>query len=251
MTVTLFPIAGRRGFATIALRALAVAIASMALSGCYTAQTAVKTEEAAPVDYRKRHPIAIREGERVVKIFIGTSRGGLTPAQRAEVLAFAQTWKNEATGGIIIELPTGTPNAVAASDSLREIRSILVAAGLPANGIGVTSYQPSDPEKLAVIKIKYSKMVAEAGPCGLWPQDLGPTTDRIYIANSPYWNLGCSSQRNLASMVDNPADLVQPRAETPPYAARRNVVFDKYKKGQDPSTIYQGTDKAKLSDLGK
>ena len=32
-------------------------------------------------------------------------------------------------------------------------------------------------------------------------------------------------------MVDNPSDLVQPRAETPAYTPRRNVAFEKYRKG--------------------
>ena len=88
---------------------------------------------------------------------------------------------------------------------------------------------------LASIKINYSKLVAEAGPCGQWPHDLGPSTSTpAIIENRPYWNLGCASQRNLAAMVDNPADLVQPRGETPAYAPRRSVVIDHYRKGDNP-----------------
>ena len=62
--------------------------------------------------------------------------------------------------------------------------------------------------------------IATAGPCGLWPNDLGVSVDSDYIENRSYWNLGCASQRNLAAMVDNPADLVQPRGETPAYTPR-------------------------------
>ena len=67
----------------------------------------------------------------------------------------------------------------------------------------------------------------------------------------PYWNLGCANQRNLAAMVDNPADLVQPRGETPAYTARRSVAIDKYRKGENPSGTYTGYDTGKISDLGK
>ena len=53
-------------------------------------------------------------------------------------------------------------------------------------------------------------------------------------------------------MVDNPADLVQPRAETPPYEMRRTNVMGKYrtgdKTGAEPA---ESLDKAKISDLGK
>jgi pilus assembly protein CpaD len=62
--------------------------------------------------------------------------------------------------------------------------------------------------------------------------------------------LGCASQRNLAAMVDNPADLVQPRAETPPYTARRSIVLDRYRQGQGTATTYPDS-KATISDVGK
>ena len=52
-------------------------------------------------------------------------------------------------------------------------------------------------------------------------------------------------------MVENPADLVQPRAETPAYTARRTDRFDKYRKGTSTATTYPESDKAKLSDTGK
>jgi pilus assembly protein CpaD len=104
---------------------------------------------------------------------------------------------------------------------------------------------------LASIKINYAKLVAHAGPCGLWPSDLGPGPDIAYNDNRPYWNLGCAMQRNLAAMVDNPSDLVQPRGEQPAYEARRSVAMDKWRKGDNPSGTYTGYDKGKISDLGK
>jgi pilus assembly protein CpaD len=71
------------------------------------------------------------------------------------------------------------------------------------------------------------------------------------MTNEPYWNLGCSMQHNLAAMADEPVDIVQPRAETPPYTARRDVVFDKYKKGESSVTIYPDLEKSKVSDVGQ
>ncbi len=245
-------IATRRGVTAIARRALFVIGTATMLSGCYAAGGKPQlTSENVPTDYRKRHPISIREGERTVELFIGTNRGGLTPAQRAEVMAFAQTWGREGTGGIAIDLPSGTSNSVAANDAMREIGSILTAAGVPPYGVTVRPYRPVEATKLATIKLNYSKILAEAGPCGLWPKDLGPSMDRSYAENSPYWNLGCASQRNLAAMVDNPADLVQPRGEAASYSPRRSAVLDKYKRGEDSSTVYRNTNQAKISDVGK
>jgi pilus assembly protein CpaD len=238
----------RRGLSANLVRALSATAIALALSGCYTPAT---TTGSIPNDYRKRHPIALKEGERTVEIFIGKSRGGLTPPQRADVLAFAHAWKRESTGGVIIDVPMGTGNDVAAAGVTHEIGAILTAAGVPPQSVNVRTYSPASAGKLATVKLNYSKIVAEAGPCGLWPHDLGPAADPAYVENRPFWNLGCSTQRNLAAMVENPADLVQPRGDAPAYAPRRTTVVDKYRKGEDSSTTYKRPDDGKLSDVGK
>lgn len=217
------------------------------LAGCY--QTTPITAEY-PVDYRQRHPIVVREGVQNVEVLVGRNRGGLTPSQRADMLSFAQAWRQESGSGIIIDVPRGGPTDRAAGDSMREIRSILSASGVPGNAIYVRHYRPT-PSALASIKLNYSKLVADAGPCGQWPYDLGPSWKSESYENRPYWNLGCASQRNLAAMVDNPADLVQPRGETPPYAPRRTVVVDRWRKGENPSGSYVGYDTGKITDLGR
>ena len=56
---------------------------------------------------------------------------------------------------------------------------------------------------------------------------------------------------DLAATIDEPSDLVQPRAESPAYTMRRNTAFEKYRKGVSTTTIYPEGDKAKLSDTGK
>ena len=230
-----------------ALRLLAAGGLAATLAGCYQSQVA---QVEYPTDYRQRHPITLREGVQTVEVMLGRNRGGLTPSQRADVLSFAQAWRHDASSGIIIDVPRGGPTEHAAADSIREIRSIFAAIGVPPNAIYVRYYRlPSS--SLASIKLNYSKLVAQAGPCGQWPADLGPSLNSGYMENRPYWNLGCASQRNLAAMVDNPADIVQPRGEIPPYAPRRSVVLDRYRKGENPSGTYVGYDVGKISDVGK
>lgn len=246
-----YPADDRRRLTAAVARAAAFAVMAMALGGCYTSRETTAAVPEPPNDYRLRHPIAIQDRERTVVVFVGNNRGGLTPAQRADVLAFAQAWKRESTGGIVIEVPAGTPNERAAADSLHEIQSILTAADLPPNGVAVRSYRPANPGQLATIKLNYPKIAAEAGPCGTWPDDLGASMSPNYIENRPYFNHGCASQRNLAAMVENPADLVQPRGETPAYTGRRTVVLDKYRKGESTATVYPDASAGKISDVGK
>jgi len=230
-------------------RLITVIAYAMMLAACSTDRELITP---ADVDYRLRHNIAITEGPHSIVLFIGSSRGGLNGEQRADVLAFANSWRREATGGVLIDLPSGTRNEVAAASALREVRAILTAAGVPPSAVGVRPYRPADPSKLATMRLNYPTLVAQAGPCGLWPEDLGPSIkDRGYIENKPYYNFGCAFQRNMAAMVEQPSDLLQPRPETPAYTARRTEGFDKYRKGTSTSTIYPEAEKAKLSDTGK
>jgi pilus assembly protein CpaD len=234
-------------------RALRVAGAlvglAVALGACTHTDDAVTS---IPEDYRLRHPIAIQEADQSIVIFVGHARGGLSGPQRADVMGLAQTWLREGTGTINADVPVDTPNARAAAEAVREIQALLVSAGVPARGLVVHQYHPDDPRQLAAIRLTYPKISAVAGPCGIWPEDLGPSIkNKGYFENKSYYNFGCAYQRNMAAMVDNPSDLVQPRSETPPYTARRNAAFEKYRKGTATTTTYPEADKAKLSDTGK
>jgi pilus assembly protein CpaD len=230
------------------VRLLAIIGGAVMLAGCTTDQTAIRE---VPSDVRQRHPIAIREGVHTVELFIGTKRGELTLDQRGDVLAFAHTWRRDAAGGIMIDLPSGTSNAAAAANALREVRAILTNLGVPPQDIEVRPYRPNDPRTLATLRLNYPRMVASAGPCGMWPHDLGATNDREHSENLEYWNFGCAAQRNLAAQVANPADLVQPRGEDPAYTPRRTTVLEKYRLGASPATTYANPDKGKISDVGK
>jgi len=224
---------------------------AVALGACSHTDEVVATASV-PDDYRQRHPIAIQEANRSIVLFVGQARGGLSAEQRADVTGLAQIWLHEGTGAIVADVPVGTPNARAAAEAFREAHAMLAAAGVPPRGITVHHYRPDDPRQLATVRLNYPRIAAVAGPCGLWPEDLGPSIkDKGYYENKPYYNFGCANQRNMAAMVANPSDLVQPRPETPAYTMRRTEGFEKYRKGVTTTTVYPEAEKAKLSDTGK
>jgi pilus assembly protein CpaD len=238
-----------RTYVAIGLRTLVLGTAAAILAGCYTASEALL--DTIPEDYRQRHPIVLKEAPRTVELFIGNRRGTLTATQRADVLAFAQEWRREGTGGVMIDVPAGTPNERSAVAALQEVRSILAAAGVPPYAVATRpNTAGGDPRKLATMRLHYPKVTADAGPCGLWPYDLGPTYHREHYENRQFYNLGCSTQRNMAAMVETPSDLVQPRAEIPSYTGRRTTVLDKHRKGESTATVYPDATKGKISEIG-
>ena len=114
----------------LGVRGMLIAGFAAALAGCNTT-TVQDTTGSIPAAYRDRHPITMKEGKKSLTLFVGAGRGGLSPTQRAEVLAFAQNWKRDATGGITIDRPVGSANERAANDTLKEALSIIVQAGVP------------------------------------------------------------------------------------------------------------------------
>jgi len=232
---------------------LTVALVGFAASlGACTHTGDVATTASIPDDYHMRHPIAIEEANKSIVVLVGRGRGGLSASQRADVIGLAQGWVQDGTGAITADVPVNTPNARPAADSFREVQALLAASGVPARGLVVHNYHPNDPRQMAAIRLSYPKLAAVAGPCGLWPDDVGPSIkNKSYFENKQYYNFGCASQRNMAAMIDNPSDLVQPRPETPPYTIRRSEAFEKYRKGTPTTTAYPEADKAKLSDTGK
>ena len=232
------------------LRAALVAGSALFVCGCTTDQQVAGVPDV-PTDYRMRHPITLKESDRTLEVFIGSNRGELNPTQRAQVLSLGLRWKRDATGGVIVDRPVGSSNERAAADAMHEIVSILNSSGMPPASIAVRTY-PANGPALATIRISYPRIAAQAGPCGLWPEDIGPSFNRDYFENQPPWNYGCASQRALAAEVDDPADLVQPRAETAAYTPRRTTVVEKYRQGIDPSTAPSpAASLAKLTDIGK
>jgi pilus assembly protein CpaD len=224
---------------------------SCALGAC-NQTTEIVTASVPGNDYKLRHPIAVTEANQSIVVFVGHARGGLSAPQRIDVAGLAQSWVREGTGTIVADVPADPVYGRAAAASYREIRSILMARGVPSNAITERPYQAEYAGTLPTIKLSYPKIKAVAGPCGLWPEDLGPNLDNSgYNENRPYHNFGCATQRNLAAMVDNPADLEQPRPETPAYTPRRDAAFEKYRKGTPTTTLYPEVERAKLSDTGK
>src|SRR6195256_301354 len=140
MNSTFFKVAKLRGTHMAGIAAI-VGCAAM-VAGCNTTR---ELTGSTPTDYRQRHPIVVKEGSNTVELFIGEKTGSLTNAQRADVIAFAYEWRQEATGGILLDLPEATGNASAAAVAAREVRSILTAAGGAPRGGTHRAHPPRRP----------------------------------------------------------------------------------------------------------
>ncbi len=153
----------------------------------------------------------VREKKQSLTVFIGDRRGSLTPTQRAEVGMLASSWRREASGGMVIEVPVGGPNEHAGRSVAREVRGVLAATGVPHNSIEVRAIPTQDPARLGVVRINYPRMAAETGPCGTWPDDVGITADPMH----------CGEQALPESTAAPFSAILPPRSRTPPIWSSR------------------------------
>jgi pilus assembly protein CpaD len=182
----------------------------------------------ARLDASDRHPILVSQEPATLLVRVSRDADGLTHHQRGEVLGFTERYRAADAGNsrLVISAPGGSSNEVASMYAVREIREMLIDNGFPETAVSVEAYD-AEGQRHPPIRVSYLAYVANPPPCGNWPTNLGREPD-----NLPYENFGCATQRNLAVMVANPADLLGPRSETPRSSERRSYTWDRYIQGQ-------------------
>src|SRR5262245_51108219 len=145
-------------------------------------------------------------------------RAGAGPRFPCSPACFGSPWSSLAGG---LSCSYLTQNSIGCTISLPS-PSLLPRRRWPSSAIRINHYSPDDPERFATVRLSYPKIAAVAGPCGMWPKDLGPSIDNPgYNENKPYYNFGCATQRNLAAMAENPADLEPPQPASPGHTMHR------------------------------
>lgn len=219
---------------TVGAKLLAIAVLGVTLSACSTDKV-VQTGTVYPYDYRDRHPIVLTDKPQNLDIF---TRGiALDERQVDDVKTFAAEYRSRGKGVMTIQVPKGDASAHRTLDS---VRHALSQGGLSGRAVTVTSYEPTNPNLAAPIRLTYQQMVAAVdSQCGLWPQDLGVSNAGFNMRNEPYWNLGCATQSNFAAQIADPVDLVRGRTAGAIDPVRRTNNIAKLRDGVDPSTNYR------------
>jgi len=182
-----------------------------------------------------RHRIeVIQTGERY-DILVGAADIGLSQEVRANVQAFAAAYRAEGSGPLMMSAPSGGENADSAARAAQETRLLLAAGGVPYSAIAMSAYDATGAATppLVLSFTRYEAVAPECAP--IWEQDLSQERHR------PYDSFGCAMNANLAAMIENPRDLIEPRTETPRDAARRATVLERYRQGE-PTGATRGED---------
>ncbi len=216
------------GLAVSLLKVVAVSAALFSVTACRTFEENNKITGWTIVDPEQRHPIMVSQQPSKLVLKVARNSYGLSPEQRAKLYNFATEYRANYSSNskLVIHAPSGGPNEVAAMQAVAEIRHLLREAGFDESLVTIEAYSDeSDPQP--PVRVSFLRYVAEGPECGNWPTNLARQTDGLNYAN-----FGCTQQKNLAAMVANPADLLGPRGSTSRDGSRRDIVWEKYRKGE-------------------
>lgn len=223
---------------------LSIGVSTLSLAGCTQPLTngapqMVRVEDA--------HPISVEPqvSTLVVRVDDGLQRLARGEDRRIEV--FAAGWKARGQGLLTAAVPTESANGVAAAAAMQDVKRVLAASGIDANSVQFTTYRAPADDPNAPITLSFVSYAAVAAECGRdWTENMAYTP-----RNLPWPEFGCSTQHNLAAIVSDPRDLIEPRASEPADAARRGTVFDKYRAGEPTQTKAVKDNKGEVSTVGQ
>jgi pilus assembly protein CpaD len=173
------------------------------------------------------HRIQVTESSRRLEVPVNTADVALSQRDRASLHDLAAGYLRYGHGSLVLSTPSGGSNADAASILANETRRALVEAGVSYAAVAGSSYDASGRADAPII-VSFARYEAHAPECApLWEQDLAHQSN-----NQPWESFGCATVSNIAAMVEDPADLLRPRAEEARDSGRRDTVMDAYRAGE-------------------
>jgi pilus assembly protein CpaD len=174
-----------------------------------------------------QHRIEVTQTTARMEIDVDPASAVLTDKAKDDLNTFASAYLRLGHGALILSTPSGGANADAASAVAGQARMALVTAGVSYGAVAGSTYDASG-EPHAPVIVTFARFEAQAPECApIYTQDLAHQMD-----NQPYASFGCSMQANLAAMIEDPNDLLQPRDMDPRDSGRRDTVMGHYRAGE-------------------
>lgn len=189
-----------------------------------------------------RHHVTVQQTGARLEIDVDANTGALSHKARTDIEAFAGGYLRYGHGAMIMSTPSGATNADAAAQVAQQARMALQESGVTYNAVAGSTYDASgQPE--APIVLTFTRFEAQAPECApLWEQDLAHQS-----TNQPWASFGCATQTNIAAMLEDPHDLLQPRAMDPRDSNRRDTVVTAYRAGEPTAAERTPDERATIS----
>lgn len=172
------------------------------------------------------HRIEVSQTGERLDIAVAAGDTSLAPQARAELATLASGYLRYGHGALILSTPSGSANSDSAGLIAQQARMQLSELGVSYGAIAGSTYDATGNDSAPVV-VTFTRYEARAPDCRpIYEQDLAHQSN-----NQPWESFGCATQANLAAMIEDPRDLLGPRAEDPRDSGRRSDVFDAYRNG--------------------
>ncbi len=172
-------------------------------------------------DPEVNHPIVVEPVYQSVKFPFSVGNAGLMPDDAARFQAFIADYQAHGNGAITVSVPAGTY----ANATISYFGERLADMGIPRSRVLVGTHDVANGDTR--VELGFVGYGARVDRCGDWSEDIADTAD-----NQPMKNFGCAVQSNIAAMVADPRDLIEPRDMDDSDGARRKTVIGHYQKGE-------------------
>ncbi len=197
-----------------------VSLAAFLLAGSCAEPRGDVVDPAVYADGAANHPITVAPSYRTLKVAFAGPADGLSADDAAQLARFVSGYLAGGNGALSVTVPAGPRS----SEAIRYVGARIVAMGVPSSRLLVGTRDAAGNDE--GVEIGYIAYAAQTVPCRNWSQDADQTEN-----NLPMPDFGCSVQHNIAAMVADPRDLVEPRDMGPSDAARRATITKQYETG--------------------
>ncbi|MGH1351204.1 MAG: CpaD family pilus assembly protein [Methyloligellaceae bacterium] len=224
---------------------LGLSICTVMATGCNQRRYELYPLEEVKLTHEERHPIQISTGVKQVAINLDENQSKLTAIQKDRLSVFFASYRQRGQGQIEVAMPSGGASDSAAYRTAGNIKEIASRYGIAPGYLHIRPYRVAY-EHESTIRVSYNYSIAKGPKCDEWYENVGKNYTNLH-----YHNFGCSQQRNLAAMIANPRDLVEPRGTDSRSGERRDVIWDKYIKGETTVSQRAESEKGTVSEVAK
>lgn len=154
------------------------------------------------------HPISVDSQVVTLTIDADPSTVDLSDMDKARLRAFVAAYMNNGHGPLTITAPSGGADDFDGQEAASDIRKALNNAGVPWSSLTGATYRTSGATAGGQLVLSFTRYVATASECGVWS---GLKERDFRNLRTP--NFGCATMNNIAAMLGDPRDLVEPTAQ--------------------------------------
>ncbi len=171
-----------------------------------------------------RNAVQVAESIERLELYSRPNGMELSARDKMAVAQFLDGYARSGDGPIYINRPSNAMSGMGTRQAENVVRGLMAQGGMNPSSVQTGQYN-SKPGSPAPVVVSYRTLRAIPQDC----RQLDNLTNTY--SNQPHTNFGCFQSANLAAMITDPRQLLEPYAAGQPNAQRRQVVYDKYIEG--------------------